>query len=98
MDPSLAAIRRQGNEASEFTTDVRGERLRNDWNVGDSPRGTLGQAVAQHAAPLKGNWESKAEWESGRRILGGGRRICIVLEMRHLLGTLVEKAARLLLE
>jgi hypothetical protein len=26
------------------------------------------------------------------------RRICIVLEMRHLLGTKVEKAARLLLE
>ena len=33
-----------------------------------------------------------------RRILGRGRRIFIVLEMRHLVGTKVEKAAWLLLE
>lgn len=33
-----------------------------------------------------------------RRILLQGRRIFIVLEMRHLLGTKVEKAAWLLLE
>ncbi len=32
------------------------------------------------------------------RILQRGRRIFIVLEMRHLLGTIVEKAAWLLLE
>src|SRR5580698_607514 len=98
MDPSLAAIRRQGNEASEFTTDVRGERLRNDWNAGGSARDRPGQAGAQHAAPPHGNWESTGEWESGRRILGGGRRICIVLEMRHLLGSSVEKAERLLVK
>jgi len=36
--------------------------------------------------------------ETAARILGVGRRICIVLEMRHLLGSSVEKAARLLLE
>jgi hypothetical protein len=35
---------------------------------------------------------------SAARILKAGRRICIVLEMGHLLGTLVEKAAWLLLE
>jgi hypothetical protein len=33
-----------------------------------------------------------------RRILGIVRRICIVLEMRHLLATPVEKATPLLLE
>jgi len=32
------------------------------------------------------------------RILRRERRICIVLEMRHLLGTMVEKEERLLLE
>jgi hypothetical protein len=32
------------------------------------------------------------------RILRRERRICIVLEMGHLLGTMVEKAERLLLE
>ncbi len=35
---------------------------------------------------------------SGARILGRERRICIVLEKGHLLGTMVEKAERLLLE
>jgi hypothetical protein len=39
-----------------------------------------------------------AHAEERARILGSGRRICIVLEMRHLLGSRVEKAARLLLE
>jgi hypothetical protein len=36
--------------------------------------------------------------ESDARILGVKRRICIVLEMRHLLGSSVEKAAWTLLE
>lgn len=35
---------------------------------------------------------------SGARILASRRRICIVLEMGHLLGSIVEKAAWLLLE
>ena len=68
MEPSLAAIERQGSKASESTTE--------------------------------GEWEKfhLREKQRGRRILESGRRICIVLEMRHLLGTLVEKAAWLLLE
>jgi hypothetical protein len=41
---------------------------------------------------------SLREKRRGRRILGSGRCICIVLEMRHLLGTSLEKATRLLLE
>jgi hypothetical protein len=68
MEPSLAAIERQGSKASESTTEE-------EWEKFHLP-----------------------EKQRGRRILGSGRRICIVLEMRHLLGTLVEKAAWLLLE
>jgi hypothetical protein len=68
MEPSLAAIERQGSKASESTTE--------------------------------GEWEKFhfREKQRGRRILATGRRICIVLEMGHLLGSIVEKAAWLLLE
>ena len=49
-----------------------------------------------------GGWgiRNSESWmrESDARIFGVGGRICIVLEMRHLLGTMVEKAERLLLE
>lgn len=47
MDPSLAAVGRQGNKASEFTTDDGEERFR----LGRA----RGQERARHAVPLRGN-------------------------------------------
>jgi hypothetical protein len=48
--------------------------------------------------PYKGIGDRWAIGNLRRRILRGGRRICIVLEMRHLFGSSVEKAARLLVK
>src|SRR5580704_2706789 len=58
MDPSVAEVRRQGNKASESTTDGVGGKFRSRAESGRavfSSRLTPGQARAQHAVPLQGN-------------------------------------------
>jgi hypothetical protein len=67
----------------------------------DPSLGTVKDGTAKASeSTTNGGWEifRLREKRNGRRILGSGRRICIVLEMRHLLGTPVEKATPLLLK
>jgi hypothetical protein len=58
----------------------------------------LRKAVALICMAIRMGTLSGQSLGGAARILGGGRRIFNVLEMRHLLGTRVEKAAWLLLE
>lgn len=102
MDPLDAAVREQGNKASESTTEEAENKfqrwtkwpLNRDWRFvgcGEGLRKEIGRDREEVCALLGGEF-------GRRRILWRRRRIFIVLEMRHLLGTMLEKAAWLLLE
>ena len=86
MDPSFAVFKRQGNKASESTT-CGGKK-----NY-DCRKGVAWVCGAYGVA--RGSGQSLG---GAARILGGGSRIFNILEMRHLFGTKMEKAAWLLLE
>jgi hypothetical protein len=107
MDPSLAAIRRQGNKASESTTDGREERLQSGRGAHPTP-GQAGRSILRHYKGMgrEGNAGSghgnavplREIAPRGGAHPGGWAAHLYCIGDGTLIWKLVEKAARLLLE